>query len=249
MQRLLNHDLAMHNESDSSKIDNLYNSQYVTWKGWKNLFNPLPFEIRYFEGEFLNMPLNSKRILEIGFGAGTFISWASQVGANVSGCELIEELCLAGAAKGFDTRFGDISIFNANSERFDLIVAFDVMEHIEANKLVEFMICVRKLLKPDGMFMARTPNGGSPWGLMYQNSDISHVTILSPGRFQQLADASGMQLVDCRNAYRVLKSNSQFTDRIRFLIRDLMEWITSSVYGLWKVPLDPNIVAQFRLKL
>lgn len=238
----------MQNEPVISKTDSLYTAQYVTWKGWNNLFSPLPLEIKYFEGEFSSLPLKDKRILEIGFGAGAFIGWASQVGANVSGCELIEELCLAGAGKGYDTRFGDISIFNDESERFDLIVAFDVMEHIETKKLIEFMTSVRKLLKPEGQFIARTPNGGSPWGLIYQHSDISHVTILSLGRFQQLAELSGMQLVHCKNAYRVSKPNSEFTDRIRFFIRDILEWINSSIYGLWRAPLDPNIVAQFRLK-
>ena len=225
--------------------NNPYTSSYVAWKGWGNLFTPTPKEIRTFEEECHGISLKDKRVLEIGFGAGSFMSWAKERGATVSGCELIEDLCSAGISKGYDTRFGGVETFAEEAGMFDLIVGFDVMEHIDPSESVEFMRSLRYLLKDEGRFLARVPNGASPWGMAYQHGDISHVNALSSGKFQQLAYASGMKLLYCRNAVRLHDPDSKFMDMLRYFFRDLIERVISSAYGLDKGPMDPNIVACF----
>lgn len=231
--------------NNTSELDTSYNNKYSKWKGWVNLFEPNDNDLAYFRGEFSDFPLDGARVLEVGFGAGSFIAYSKQAGANISGCELIEELCLAGLDRGYDTRFGDINIFSDEAGSFDLIVALDVMEHIPTKDLVDFMCAIRNLLKPGGVFLARVPNGGSPWGLINQYGDITHVSVLTPGRFQQLSEYSKMNFVSCQNAYKVINKTSKTKDIIRFHIRDIVNSFLDSVFKLGNLPLDANIVARF----
>ena len=222
-----------------------YDKSYANWKGWDQLFKFNSLDSLYFEGEFNASSLNGLRVLEIGFGSGSFMAWSRQCGANISGCELIEDLCLAGVAAGYDTRLGKLNIFSEELGSFDLIVALDVMEHIPTENLVDFMDAVKSLLKLGGTFIARVPNGGSPWGLANQYGDITHVSVLTPGRFQQLADYSKLNYVSCKNAYRVVRPGSRLMSKFKFLLRDIYSNSLSFIFGLWRVPLDQNIVVRF----
>jgi cyclopropane fatty-acyl-phospholipid synthase-like methyltransferase len=42
---------------------------------------------------------------------------------------------------------------------FDLVAAFDVLEHIPQDKLLDFLTQIKRILKNDGVFIARFPNG------------------------------------------------------------------------------------------
>ena len=53
---------------------------------------------------------------------------------------------------------------NLKGDNYDLIVAFDVLEHIPQEDLPSFKK-VQRLLKEDGSFIARFPNCDSPFGL------------------------------------------------------------------------------------
>lgn len=108
-------------------------------------------------------------------------------------------------------------VFQYEAGKFDLIVALDVMEHIETSDLVDFMSSVRNLLKPGGMFVARVPNGSSPWGLVYQYGDITHVTVLSPGRFQKLGEYSDLKYISFSNAYRVIDPKLKIESKVKYL--------------------------------
>lgn len=229
-----------------SNLDFEYDKSYADWKGWNNNFQPNSFDKIYYDGEFKANSLNGLRVLEIGFGSGSFMAWARQAGAIISGCELIQDLCLAGIAQGYDTRFGDLNVFSAELGSFDLIVALDVMEHIPTENLIDFMIQVKSLLKQGGSFVARVPNGASPWGLNNQYGDITHVSVLTEGRFRQLATYSKLNFDGCNNAFRVMRPGSRIADKLKFVLRDIYSRSLSSVFGLWQVPLDQNIIARFK---
>lgn len=232
---------------DAPPPQRFYTADYVGWKGWSRPFSTTPLEAATFAAEFSGVPLQNRRVLEIGFGAGAFMAWASAQGAIITGCELIEELCAAGVEKGFDTRFGSVESIAPEATGFDLIVAFDVMEHVLPDRLVSFMHAVRQRLAHDGLFLARMPNGASPWGLINQYGDLSHTTVLSPGRLQQLADQTDFALQSCRNAVRVRPDGESFLKwKTRTIARNGLHRLVCTAFGWWQVPLDPNIVARFR---
>lgn len=231
----------------SNDLSQLYSSDYKEWKKWDRLFVYNKLQRRYFEREFSGINFSGKQLLEIGFGDGSFLRWAKDQKAHVVGCELIEPICSAGIKQGYDTRLGDVRVaVDPTQESFDLVIAFDVLEHISPKDLLDFLKFIRGVMKPGALFIARVPNGQSPFGLIYQYGDMTHVNVLSKGRFEQLAPMVDLEMLYCRNAFRQGKSEIKLIDEIRFKLRDFVSAFIIKVYGIDQTPLDPNIVACFR---
>lgn len=192
------------------------------------------------------LSLAQKKVFEIGFGEGRFLHWARGQGAEVAGCELINDLVDLGSKYGFDTRLGSpIETITEGPASYDLIVAFDVLEHMAYHQILELLSFVSKTLRPGGLFMARVPNGQSPFGRVWQEGDWTHVTTLSKGKFEQLSKVTDLQLVSCGNAYRAYEIGRWgYRARFRYLMRDLIERVISDVYQLGTMPLDPNIIVK-----
>ena len=224
-----------------------YAAGYRQWKEWNRLFTYSAHQSTYFTNEFAGIELDGARVLEIGFGAGSFLSWAKSRGAQLTGCELIESVCAIGVESGYDTRYGDIRhTIDPESEKFDLVVAFDVLEHIPSSDTLDFLGFILHTMNPGGLLFVRVPNGQSPFGLINQYGDITHVQVLSKGRFEQIAAALNLELVFCRNECRVGQSKVKLLDTARFAVRDLINRVMRSVYLLGDIPFDQNIVACFR---
>jgi cyclopropane fatty-acyl-phospholipid synthase-like methyltransferase len=143
------------------------NLNYIKWKSWGETFGQLKRgEISYFDAEISRtkskFSKNSK-VLEIGFGNGNFLQYAKINNWDIVGIEANQALVKIAGKKGFNVKhLEDISSFP--NETFDLIVAFDVIEHIPQNLLPQFFLDVKKKLKDGGFLIARFPNGDSPIG-------------------------------------------------------------------------------------
>ena len=175
-----------------------YGENYLSWKGWnssQNFGKPSNFERIYFSNELRQCKVGQiKNILEVGFGNGCFFGYARQQGWNITGLEVNERLIECGQKNGFDTRAAD-ELRNLPDDSFDLIVAFDVFEHISPIDILEYFKTLRTKLKIGGIILARYPNGDSPLGLHNQNSDITHLNAIGCGKMLYLAQNSGLQLV------------------------------------------------------
>lgn len=219
-----------------------FGAQYKEWKNWNQLFTITPPDTRYYDGELGGFVFAGTKVLEIGFGSGAFLAWAKAKGAEVAGCELIEALCEEGNKRGYDTRAGSIEKFAECIGKFELIVALDVLEHIPLNELPRFLEATKRIMAPNASFIARTPNGSSPWGLVFQHGDITHQTCLSAGRYEQLAQQTGFKIVECRNPFRPIDPAHRMKDYIRFGLRDFITKVLSFAFQLGQTPQDSNIV-------
>jgi SAM-dependent methyltransferase len=74
-------------------------------------------------------------------------------------------------------------------------VAFDVLEHIPQNELPNFINEVKRILKNGGFFISRFPNGDSPFGLINQNGDTTHLTTIGSGKAYFFAAQCDMDVV------------------------------------------------------
>ena len=179
-------------------ISNQYDNVYTEWKGWKNNFGELKKnQSAYFSKEISrtkhDFPKKSK-ILEIGFGNGCFLTYAQRNDWEVCGTEVNEALVNIARQKGFAAIYTkELSSFDDNT--FNLVVAFDVLEHVEQWHLSEFISEIKRVLKNDGIFIARVPNGDSPLGLANQNGDMSHLSTLGSGKLRHLAAKANMKII------------------------------------------------------
>ena len=222
---------------------------YVEWKGWTGRFAADTRNARYFAAEFRGIELAGKRLLEIGFGDGGFLAWARAAGAEVRGIELDAGLCIAGRRAGFDVTAATLAELAAGGTAFDVIVALDVLEHWDHSELVANLRHIQTLLRDGGLFLARFPNGQSPYGRIYQHGDFSHRTTLSTYRIEYLAQLTGLDVVRIDNACRV----SSHTGVLPALRQHWLAWRRRRIerhiarlYGIRRLPLDPNLVAVLR---
>ena len=57
---------------------------------------------------------------------------------------------------------------------FDLITAFDIVEHFAKDELFEFLDGLFRALRPGGVAIFQTPNAESPWGMKVRYGDLTH---------------------------------------------------------------------------
>jgi SAM-dependent methyltransferase len=232
-------------KSDTAK---LY-AGYADWKEWQGDFAAGDRDARYFAGELHDIPLAGKRVLEIGFGNGSFLAWAKAQGAEVHGTEIDTAMCERARAKGFVAHPAPLDTLVAAGQHFDVVVAFDVFEHWEKSELIENLHHIWKLLSVDGQLLARFPNGHSPFGRVHQHGDITHKTALSKSSIEQLARVTGFDVMRVSNAQRVPVRRglwSLLKHRWRRFRCDQIERKIGKLYGIGRLPLDPNLVAVLR---
>jgi len=227
---------------------NLYTG-YVQWKHWHGDFCASDRDVRYFAAEFSGIELNAKRVLEIGFGNGSFLAWAKAQGALVAGTEIDEVMLAHARAHGFDAYPAALDVLATATPRFNLVVAFDVFEHWDKDTLIANLKCIATLLDAGGLLLARFPNGHSPFGRVHQHGDITHQTALSKSSMEQLAGMTGFTVVRVNNAASVPVRRdiwSALKHRWRKRRRAQIEAMIGRLYGIGRLPLDPNLTAVLR---
>jgi 2-polyprenyl-3-methyl-5-hydroxy-6-metoxy-1,4-benzoquinol methylase len=104
-------------------------------------------------------PANSRRLLDVGCGAGTFLTDARDAGWAVSGLEInpkFPEFCRT--VLGIeDVKTGMISDPPFQEASFDVVTMLDVLEHMY-DPVLSVKQCAR-MLKPGGTLLIKSPNG------------------------------------------------------------------------------------------
>ncbi len=152
---------------------------YESYKKWQDkLFDNSGAD--YFEAEFRGLPVAESRVIEIGFGAGQCMAWLASRGAQVTGLEIQPRLVVGGRSRGFDTHLSGEFDWTPLTGKVDLIVGFDVLEHLTDAETVSLLRTGAVALKPGGAMLFRFPNMASPFGLLYQAADPTHTSPHKP---------------------------------------------------------------------
>ena len=132
---------------------------YNHWKSWPNdsFFRFSLYEASYFSADFDDVSLLDAKFLEIGFGNGALLSWAKSRGAAVYGIEILETSLERAREKNIPLLSSDLGDnlpqFN---EFFDVIAAYDVLEHLSIPEIIITLDAIAKMLKPGGELMLRS---------------------------------------------------------------------------------------------
>lgn len=176
-------------------------ASYEEWKGWSadDFGRYTRAESVYFAAELRRSGIGSLAglsVLEIGFGNGSFAGWARELGAGYVGLEAIPDLVHAAAVKGFSAHASFAELMQAESHgSLDLIVAFDVFEHLSVDELNEALSDIGALLRPGGVLLARVPSGDSPFARSIQHGDLTHRLTIGSSIVRQLAVTAGLEVV------------------------------------------------------
>ena len=168
------------------------------WKQWhaEQFATVSPGSRFYFDQIFSRWPDKQGKVLEIGYGNGVLLGYFRARGHEVVGVEINERLVKRANECGFPAYQGAVwTNAELQPQRFDLVVAFDVAEHMGNEELQTFFSWVRDHLNEGGKLYLRFPEGASPFGLANQNGDLMHVTSLTLPKIEALCVESNMMLV------------------------------------------------------
>jgi SAM-dependent methyltransferase len=157
-----------------------------------------------------------RSILDVGCATGLFLA-AGDERWQKSGVELS-----AHAAQFARDRFG-LTVYQGTLEEatlaansFDVITMWDVLEHV--HDPLRTLNCVRALLRPDGIFVARVPNldawDARLWGRYWAGLDQPrHLFVPDEATLSRLLSAAGFTVLDRRclsGSYGVLVLSWRF---------------------------------------
>lgn len=235
------------------KKDSNY-KRYAEWKGWGTDVVDSNFLAR-IEAGFLKLMQQAgvsseASLLEIGFGNCYFLDWARKRGNTIIGIEIIQALVDEAINKGHTAMHGTLEEHGSKLDKnFDAIVALDVFEHMDLTQLQTSLTIASSCLKPGGSIIIRVPNGGSPFGLMLQNGDSTHMTTFTESKMRQICLDSDFELEWAGNPPRVFSGAKSVLKRcLAYGLRDIFEYVFGMAYFGMRKPMDPSIVFILRHK-
>lgn len=141
------------------------------------------------------------QILELGCGHGALLYALGRAGyQNARGVdgspeqvEAARHLCIPGVERG------DVmtTLATAPAASFDVVVAFDVIEHFTKDELIHLVDEVRRVLKPGGRWVIHVPNAESPFFASVRYGDFTHELAFTRVSLAQLLCSSGFERVEC----------------------------------------------------
>jgi SAM-dependent methyltransferase len=131
-------------------------------------------------------------VLDIGTSTGTNLRMLRGLGyGNVQGLDVSDEAIRYCVEKGFNTvRRGDLCDMPFASNAFDLVLATDVVEHVDDD--AQAMTEIARILKPGGAALITVPTFRCLWGL--QDEIAQHKRRYRKGELLALVTRSGMQI-------------------------------------------------------
>lgn len=160
--------------------------------------------------------LNAK-ILELGCGPGYLLSFLRQNGfTNLIGIDISEEQVIISKNKNFNVIHIDVIEFlSKNQTKWDVIFAFDFIEHFKKEELSNLFELVNTSLTDGGIFFMRTPNGDGFYPNKIIYGDLTHQTIFNQNSLSQLLSATGFK-------EQIFYENPPLMKNIRGVVRSML---------------------------
>jgi 2-polyprenyl-3-methyl-5-hydroxy-6-metoxy-1,4-benzoquinol methylase len=139
-------------------------------------------------------------VLDIGCGHGVFLAQLAMRGWRVSGIDFDPVAVAAARAQHLDVEVGTVDTLVDSGRTFDYVTASHVVEHVPDP--VHFLAQCRRLLKPGGSAIVRTPNANSlghrRYGRAWRGLEPPrHLHIFTPAAFVACARRAGFANSQC----------------------------------------------------
>lgn len=139
-------------------------------------------------------------ILDVGCGGGQMLQVFRALGFTAAqGVDISEQQAQKARAAGLDVRCGDaLAALREKENHWDLILAIDILEHLEKGVALDFIRAAHAALKPGGRLILQMPNPSAPAGMRVRYGDLTHEISLSPDCTARLLDLFGFTAIESR---------------------------------------------------
>ena len=135
------------------------------------------------------------RLLDVACGGGAFLTYAQRHGLRAQGIDTNPAAIAQACAAGLTAELVDLEPFSqAHAGCFDLVTAFQVLEHLEA--VVPFTQQAARCLRPGGRLLISVPNRHRLWRQSDEPLDCPphHLSRWARPQFAQLVKRCGLEL-------------------------------------------------------
>lgn len=211
---------------------------------------------RGYEGQFLKYISADKRqsILDIGCGSGLFLEWLESIGVGEArGIDVDSDQVEYALKRGLNVMLKEsndavVDFLMKSSEKYDLIVMLDVLEHVSGRHEVGLLLkAVAHSLAPSGVVLMSVPNANSNFACRHRYIDATHYR-----SYTEYSISSELRSAGFADVYVYEQPNQYVSWRSypKNLVRNafrLMRRLEASVeYGMagWRMPLSLNLIVE-----
>ena len=259
--------VLLHPVPDDRVLHQYYNDSYEV--DFNSYFKGVQRRSRTILDELAKRFPNRGRLLEVGCSYGGFLAEARREGWDVTGIELSQT-----AANHARERLG-LRVLSGSlpdqlqqlGEQYEVLALFHVIEHVP-NPILLLESC-RKLIKPGGLLVLKTPNvasaiakvTGASWHWV---SPPAHLYLYSPATLSKLLTKSGYQALTLQSAQgdahnnlfaiasgigrrAFFRSNSESLVHVRRTLSvRIVEAACEVLYYPFRIAIDPWLGAKLR---
>ncbi|MRT17194.1 class I SAM-dependent methyltransferase [Vitellibacter sp. q18] len=190
----------------SNIYDKLYNQtkQYSSHiKESDNLILKNKYKVGRTKTKILKNVIKKKnpKVLEIGAGVGVVASYLQNKGIDYFGIEIDKKTVERANKVNLNIRQGDFKSLNKIEDTFDVILAFEVFEHLQD---LDFLFkTIQNILKPQGYLGFTVPNYYKYLNYsnrtyeIYQSGPPIHLNFFTIQSLQNIAKNYGFDIVTC----------------------------------------------------
>jgi SAM-dependent methyltransferase len=147
------------------------------------------------------LPLDpDAEIVELACGSGRLLHFFKGAGyGRLTGVDISPDQVALSRQVTPNVVQSDVLTFLANhKEQFDLVIALDIIEHLQKPEVLSFLDLCFAALKPCGRLVLQTPNAESPWGSTHRYNDLTHEVCFNPNALFRLLRLVGFSSIEAR---------------------------------------------------
>lgn|SRR3990167_1844503 len=177
-------------KTPSTNVDAEYNTHLTSTK---------PFFTKIIK-KYFPAQLNS-RIIDLGCGDGSLLYFSKQAGyQNIIGYDISPEQIKIAQSLNLQQIYlkeASQAIQETPNHSVDLIISFDVLEHMTKDEVVLFSQAVYSALKSNGKWIIHTLNAESPFFGRIRYGDFTHENGFTASSINQLLSLVGFKKIYC----------------------------------------------------
>jgi SAM-dependent methyltransferase len=207
------------------KFHDAYNAEYYS----ENMTNKSKKHMMKYM-KFLRKR-SSLKMLDVGCGQGYYVRDAIEEGINAYGIDTSTHAFEHPLAEVKDRiTFGSIIEIPYGDEEFDVMTAFDVIEHIHPKDTLGMVEEIRRVLKPNGIIIITTPSSNfGNWVF-----DLTHINVRPPRFWKLIFEEYNLRVkmlyVPSFLKY-YMKNHIPIPDSIEFLVEEPLRYMLGRYYA------------------
>ncbi len=221
---------------DNSKFN--YSYQYGNWHSdtAESMQHDIDLARRLFSDHCIFPKHKDSNVLEIGCGMGRFMLMLRDEGYNnLIGVDIDKTQINIAKKSNLNVSLLDgIEYLKNTIDTFDVIYFFDVLEHLDKEKQLDFLKLVCEHLDDNGMIAFSVPNALAPSGMLYRYDDFTHTVSYCKNTISFLLHNAGFHYMDIRPQHKE-------SSKVMRLKRPWAD-IYRKEFGIEDVILTPNLV-------